>query len=149
MNYLQCIFVLALFTLSWLLNFCIFQRNLKLIAAVGASEEGSLHLWVNLGTPNNYTSEAYEFINVLWCEVSHEGDLIEVSDADHEFILFGHPLLMLEFFHFITNEVFFIEGFEDMVEAGNHFGRKVYELIIYLPIELLQMLPLHLENVSL
>ena len=111
-------------------------------------EQRSFHLWVNFRTSDDNSPETNQLIDVFGCEVAHEGDFIEVSDSDHQFVLFGDSFLMLKLFHFIADEVLFIEGLEDMVEAGNHFGREVDELKINLSIELFQMLSLNFENVS-
>lgn len=40
----------------------------------------------------------------------------------------------------------FIETFEHVVEAADHLGGKVDELVKNLPVVLLEMRPLHLEN---
>lgn len=58
-----------------------------------------------------------------------------MGDADHELILLGNSFLVLEFFHFVADEILFIEGLEDMVKAGNHFGREVDKLVVYLSVK--------------
>ena len=72
-----------------------------------------------------------------------------MGDPDHQLILFGNSFLVLQFFHFVADEILFVEGFEDMVKAGDHFSREVDKLVVYLSVEFFQVLAFHFEDVSL
>ena len=73
---LEASLMLAFVAFGRFLNFSIFEGNLNLGFATGASEQGCFHFWINLGASDDDSSEAYQSIDFFRGEIPHEGDLI-------------------------------------------------------------------------
>ena len=83
--------------LGGLLHFGVIECHCQVRAAVGAPEKCHLHVGVYLRGADYYAAHRDEAVDVLGAEALEVGDLVEVLDADLQFVSAVFALGLVEF----------------------------------------------------
>ena len=148
-NKFETVFVVAVFTICWLLNFSILQCYRDFTLTICASEKGSFHLGIHFRCSYYNSSKANEPVDVFRTKIFDLGEFIQFFYSHHQLVPSQLSFKFLALTVTIVQKHSFVQAFQNEVKVANHLGGKVNKLVIQFSVMLLQVSALNLKGVLL